>query len=110
MDGKDKDQLTNKAMEQIIIITECTCPYGKYWKFVAKDTGICVAEVDRKKRSEVDGPLYWTFESRGGELHISSKHSSKDAAISQAIRNVKEHFVGHDVSFKWNVMCERYHW
>lgn len=97
-------------METIIVITECTNPYGKYWEFRDKQSGQVLAEVDRKKRSEFDGPLYWVYEPRGGFNYETSRHNTKDQAIEKAKKNISEQFAGVDIKFKWSPIVKHFKW
>lgn len=79
-----------------IIMTDVTCPYGKYTKFTerGRDRKI-LAEVDRR-----DG-RYVVF---GNRSELGSR-TNKDAAL----RFAKDYIKGFlpDAVFKWNVMSER---
>lgn len=98
-------------METIVIITECTNPYGKYWEFRDKWSGNVLAEVDKKKEKEFGpGPLYFVYTQRGGFLYETARHSKKDVAIEFAKQSIREQFAGFDLAFKWNPMTRKYKW
>ena len=97
-------------METIVIVTECTNPYGKYWEFRDKWSGKVLAEVDKKSKREFDGPLYFVYTPRGGFLYETARHSKKDVAIEFAKQSIREQFAGVDIKFKMNVMVRKYKW
>ena len=97
-------------METIVIITECTNPYGKYWEFRDKWSGQVLAEVDKKSKREFDGPLYFVYTPRGGFLYESARRSKKDSAMEFAKQSIREQFAGVDIKFKMNVMVKHYKW
>lgn len=97
-------------MEGIVIITECTNPYGKYWEFKDKESGQVLAEVDKKRKREFDGPLYFVYTPRGGFLYESARRSKKDSAMEFAKQSIREQFAGVDIKFKMNVMVRKYKW
>jgi len=71
---------------------------GHYTKFTEKGTGRLLGSVDRK-----DGK-YHAFIGRVFPTLIGTR-SSKDAAIAQAQKRIREMIP--DAEFKWNVMQER---
>lgn len=97
-------------METTVIMTECTSPYGKYWKFNDKASGQILAEVDKKSKREFDGPLYFIYTPRGGFLYEIARRSKKDSAIEFAKQSIREQFAGVDIKFKMNVMVKHYKW
>lgn len=97
-------------MEATILITECTNPYGKYWRFNDKQSGQVLAEVDKKSKREFDGPLYFIYTPRGGFLCEIARRSKKDSAIEFAKQSIREQFAGVDIKFKMNVMVRKYKW
>lgn len=97
-------------MEAIIIITECTNPSGKYWRFNDKQSGQVLAKVDKKSKLEFDGPLYFIYTTSGGFLCETARRSKKDSAIEFAKKSIREQFAGVDIKFKMNVMVEHYKW
>ena len=97
-------------METIVIITECRHPNGKYWEFSVKETGQVLAEVDKKKRSDFDGPLYFVYTMNGGFSDLQARRSNKDTAIALAKRVLREQNAGMDIVFKWNILTYKYKW
>lgn len=78
-----------------IIMTEVTCPQGKYTLFTVKENAKRVAVVDRR-----DG-VYTVYAGWPFFDELGSR-TKKDAAIKLAQRKVLE-FIP-DAEFKWNVM------
>ena len=97
-------------METIVIISEATNPYGKYWEFRDKWSGQVLAEVDKKSKREFDGPLYFVYTPRGGFLYETARRSKKDSAIEFAKQSIREQFSGLDIKFKISVMVKHYKW
>ena len=98
-------------MEGIVIITECTNPYGKYWEFREKGTRQVLAEVDRKKEKDVGpGPLYWVYAPKGGRMAEHGRHSKKDSAMEFAKSIIREQFAGVNIKFRMNVIVKNYKW
>ena len=108
--GNTKTYNQYKTMEAIIIITEVTNPYGKYWEFKDKQSGQILAEVDKKSKREFDGPLYFVYTTSEGFLYETARRSKKDSAIEFAKQFIREQFAGFDLAFKWNPMTRKYKW
>ena len=89
-------------METIVIMTNCSSPYGKYIIFETKGGREHIGEVDRR-----DGKYVIYYDGNAKSLRQIGTRSNKDSAIKllqEAIRAGVE----RQVTFKWNVMEYKY--
>lgn len=87
-------------------MTDCKNPYGHYVLFHEKETGIKVAEIDKKRESDFGYDGYVIYTGPGFMTEIG-RRKSKPGAIKFAQDAVSERYPD-GVEFKWNVMKYSY--